>query len=95
MIALGYVRRSKESGVRAVSLEDQQGRIESYVMRPMPHSPSPTGFARYAPELPGNVEAGRQASDHLVGDGVSWPDVTERQRLAMIIANGGSGSNED
>jgi DNA invertase Pin-like site-specific DNA recombinase len=29
-IALGYVRRSKESGARTVSLEDQQARIESY-----------------------------------------------------------------
>ena len=30
MIALGYVRRSKESGARTVSLEDQRARIESY-----------------------------------------------------------------
>ena len=30
MIALGYVRRSKESGARTVSLEDQRARIEAY-----------------------------------------------------------------
>jgi len=29
-IALGYVRRSKESGARTVSLEDQRARIEVY-----------------------------------------------------------------
>jgi hypothetical protein len=29
-IALGYVRRSKESGARTVSLDDQRGRIEVY-----------------------------------------------------------------
>ena len=31
MIALGYIRRSKESGARTVSLEDQQVRIAEYV----------------------------------------------------------------
>ena len=30
VIALGYVRRSKESGARSVSLEDQRARIEAY-----------------------------------------------------------------
>lgn len=30
MITLGYIRRSKESGARTVSLEDQQARIEGY-----------------------------------------------------------------
>ena len=30
VIALGYVRRSKESGARTVSLEDQRARIEVY-----------------------------------------------------------------
>src|SRR6266851_1294563 len=30
VIALGYVRRSKESGARTVSLEDQPARIEAY-----------------------------------------------------------------
>jgi len=30
MIALGYVRRSKESGVRTVSLEDQREQIAAY-----------------------------------------------------------------
>ncbi len=30
MVALGYVRRSKESGARTVSLEDQQERIAAY-----------------------------------------------------------------
>ena len=30
MIVLGYIRRSKESGARTVSLEDQRARIESY-----------------------------------------------------------------
>src|SRR5712691_9508955 len=30
MIALGYVRRSKESAARTVSLEDQRARIETY-----------------------------------------------------------------
>lgn len=30
VIALGYVRRSKESGARTVSLEDQRARIEAY-----------------------------------------------------------------
>lgn len=30
MIALGYVRRSKESGERTISLEDQQARIADY-----------------------------------------------------------------
>lgn len=30
MIALGYIRRSKESGARTVSLEDQRARIEAY-----------------------------------------------------------------
>ena len=30
MIALGYIRRSKESGARTVSLEDQRARIEGY-----------------------------------------------------------------
>jgi len=29
-IALGYVRRSKESGARTISLEDQRARIEAY-----------------------------------------------------------------
>ena len=29
-VALGYVRRSKESGVRSVSLEDQHERIAAY-----------------------------------------------------------------
>jgi DNA invertase Pin-like site-specific DNA recombinase len=30
VIALGYIRRSKESGARTVSLEDQRARIEAY-----------------------------------------------------------------
>jgi DNA invertase Pin-like site-specific DNA recombinase len=30
MIALGYTRRSKESGARTISLEDQRARIEEY-----------------------------------------------------------------
>ncbi len=30
MIALGYIRRSKESGARTVSLDDQRARIEGY-----------------------------------------------------------------
>ncbi len=30
LIALGYVRRNKESGARTVSLEDQRARIEAY-----------------------------------------------------------------
>ena len=30
MVAIGYVRRSKESGARTVSLEDQRARVEEY-----------------------------------------------------------------
>ncbi len=33
MIALSYVRRSKESGARTVSLEDQRARIEAYCQK--------------------------------------------------------------
>ncbi len=34
MLALGYVRRSKESGGRTVSLEDQRERIAAYCGAP-------------------------------------------------------------
>jgi hypothetical protein len=52
VIALGYVRRSKESGARTVSLEDQRARIEAYceerprVTRTRPRSGTSTHVGR-------------------------------------------------
>ncbi len=46
MIALGYARRSKQSGERTVSLEDQRERIETYCAERGWHPIGPTPSSR-------------------------------------------------
>src|SRR6266850_2852756 len=46
-----------------------------------------SAFGWYGPELSGNLNTGRRVRGPMVDDRVSWPDVTERKRLTMIITD--------
>src|SRR4030095_16738273 len=52
-------------------------------------------FAGYGPELACNVQHGSVTGSHFVGDGISWPDLAEGERIIMIVTNVWSGSDVD
>src|SRR5882724_13138244 len=52
-------------------------------------------FAGYGPELARNVQLGGGTGGHFVGDGIPWRDLTEGERIIMIVPNGCRGSDED
>src|SRR5258705_13620564 len=58
-----------------------------------PARPSP--FRWYGPELSCHMKAGGGARGDLVGNDVSWPDITERDGSAMILADRSHGSYEN
>ncbi len=52
-------------------------------------------FSGYGPESAGNVQFGGGPGRAFVGDGIPRLDRAERERIIMIVTNGGSGSDMD
>ena len=62
---------------------------------PSVHQNTRSRFAWYGPELPRHVDTRSRAGVPLVGNGIPWVDIAERECSIVIIANSCRRSNQD